>query len=138
MTSVRLIYYSRASRDMSLLDLKNILNVARTNNTRLNICGMLCYEQRYFLQALEGERGCVNELYLDIAEDMRHDEVVILHYSEVEAPSFSQWDMGYASSSSQFAKLLNDLGQSSFQPSAMSGEQALQFLLQASQYQTEL
>jgi hypothetical protein len=80
MKLVRLLYYSRASREMSLSDLKDILGTARENNGSIDVCGMLCYDKLYFLQALEGERETVNELYLDIADDPRHDEIVIISY----------------------------------------------------------
>lgn len=138
MKNIRLIYYSRATRDMSLADLKDILETARDNNGGLNICGMLCYDQRYFLQALEGEREAVNELYLDISDDPRHDEVVIISYDEISDPVFPEWQMGYAGSSSEFSELLQELGQSSFSPDEMSGEQAYNFLVKMSGFQSEV
>ncbi len=99
---------------------------------------MLCYDQRYFLQALEGEREAVNELYLDIADDPRHDEVVIISYQETEAPVFPEWQMGYAGSSAEFADSLQELGQSSFSPDEMSGEQAYSFLVKMSGFQSQV
>lgn len=56
MKYVRLPYYSKDSREMSLSDLKSILSTARQNNTRIDVCGMFCYDQQYFIQVLEGER----------------------------------------------------------------------------------
>lgn len=138
MKLVRLLYYSRASREMSLSDLKDILGTARENNSRIDVCGMLCYEQQYFLQALEGERETVNELYLDIADDPRHDEVVIIGYEEVPELLFPQWQMGYAGSSAQFTELLTELGQTQFSPADMSAEQAFNFLQKMSQYQSDV
>lgn len=138
MRLVRLLYYSRASREISLADLKSILETARNNNQALNVCGMLCYDKQYFLQALEGERETVNELYLDIADDPRHDEVIIISYEEVSAPTFSQWEMGYAGSSAEFTKLLQELGQEDFSPDTMDANQALQFLSHMSGSQTDV
>lgn len=138
MKLVRLLYYSRASREMSLADLKSVLEVARSNNQSIDVCGMLCYDKQYFLQALEGERETVNELYLDIADDPRHDEVTIISYDEVDGPTFSQWQMGYAGSSSEFAKLLQELGQKDFSPGTMSREQALHFLKHMSGSQSDI
>lgn len=138
MRLIRLLYYSRASREMSLADLKSILDVARSNNQSLNVCGMLCYDKQYFLQALEGEREVVNELYLDIADDPRHDEVNIIAYDEVDKPTFPEWQMGYAGSSAEFTKLLKELGQRDFSPDTMTMDQALQFLKHMSGSQTEV
>ena len=86
------------------------------------------YEQQYFLQALEGERSAVNELYLDIADDPRHDEITIISYEEITAPIFKQWKMGYAGGSAEFTKLLKEMGQTEFLPETMSPRQAFQFL----------
>ena len=138
MKLVRLLYYSRAVRDMSLADLKDILGTARDNNSSIDICGMLCYDKRYFLQALEGERETVNELYLDIADDPRHDEVVIIAYQEVLEKVFPAWKMGYAGSSAQFTELLSELGQTNFSPADMSSEQAAAFLQKMSAFQSEV
>jgi hypothetical protein len=123
---------------MSLADLKSILDAARKNNSEMEVCGMLCYDKLYFLQALEGEREVVNELYLDIAEDPRHDQVTIISYQEVDKPSFSQWQMGYAGSSAAFASLLKELGQEDFSPDAMTQAQCLSFLSKMSGSQTEV
>ena len=138
MKLVRLLYYSRAVRDMSLADLKDILGTARDNNSSIDVCGMLCYDKRYFLQALEGARETVNELYLDIADDPRHDEVVIIAYEEVLEKVFPVWQMGYAGSSAQFTELLSELGQADFSPADMTAEQAVTFLQKMSAFQSEV
>lgn len=135
---VRLLYYSRASREMSLADLKDILGTARENNDSIDVSGMLCYDKRYFLQALEGERETVNELYLDISDDVRHDEVIIISYKEVPELVFPQWKMGYAGSSAQFTELLKELGQTNFSPSEMTEDQAFNFLQKMSGFQSEV
>tara|TARA_B100001109_G_scaffold255904_1_gene263096 strand:+ start:26876 stop:27241 length:366 start_codon:yes stop_codon:yes gene_type:complete len=118
---------------MSLLDVQQILDVARPNNDSLHICGMLCYEQRYFLQALEGEREAVNELYLSIADDARHDEIVIISYDVIEQPVFTEWQMGFAPASDHFYRLLSELGQNRFDPSALTQQQALTLLQRLSE-----
>jgi len=138
MKLVRLLYYSRASREMSLSDLKDILGTARDNNSSIDVCGMLCYDQLYFLQALEGDRETVNELYLDIADDPRHDDVVIISYDEVTEQVFPQWQMGYAGSSAQFSQLLQELGQTTFSPIDMTKEQAFSFLQKMSSFQSDV
>ena len=138
MRLVRLLYYSRAIREMSLADLKDILGTARDNNDSIDVCGMLCYDKQYFLQALEGDRETVNELYLDIADDPRHDEMVIIRYDEVDKTIFPQWQMGYAGSSAQFTELLKTLGQIEFSPADMTGDQAFDFLKEMSGCQSDI
>lgn len=125
---IRLTYLSKATRDMSLQDIQDILTVARDNNQGLEICGMLCYDQRYFLQTLEGPRDDVNALFLEISDDPRHDDVVIIGYEYIDTTTFGSWNMGFAPASDDFYKLLNDVGQNTFEPRAFSPEQAVTFL----------
>ncbi|MCF2857669.1 BLUF domain-containing protein [Pseudoalteromonas sp. SMS1] len=138
MKLVRLVYYSQASRSMNLSDLRNILETARSNNSELKVCGMLCFENEFFLQALEGDRETVNELYLDIADDPRHEGATILSYDEVEQPTFELWKMGYAAGSESFYELLRKNGQTEFDPEEMTRAQALSFLKDMAGNQTDV
>ncbi len=137
MSQIRLLYYSRALQDMSLGDISNILQTARSNNQSKDICGMLCYESRWFLQVLEGEREVVNELFLEIADDPRHDDVVIISYDYVDTREFQSWQMGYAGSAGNFSELLQEFGLSKFSPDEMSPAQGFEFLKMMSAHQNE-
>ena len=130
---IRLIYMSRSTGELNLQDVQDILTVARANNSNLDISGMLCYEQKYFLQALEGDRSAVNELYLEIADDPRHDEIVIISYEYVDNAVFGSWTMGFAPASDHFYTLLNEIGHNSFNPKELTPEQAFSFLHKLSQ-----
>jgi hypothetical protein len=125
---VRLLYYSYASRDMSLSDMKDILTVARENNSSQDLCGMLCYDNRYFVQALEGEIKAVNELFFHIADDPRHSDVIIISYEYIEKQTFKDWNMGYAGSTPVFMQLLAKLDQTAFEPSELSPKQVYALL----------
>jgi len=138
MKQVRLIYSSAVTRDMSLQDLKNILDRARSNNASLNICGMLCYENNYFLQVLEGERAAVTELFIEIADDPRHDDIELIGFDYIEKPIFDNWKMGYAGGSPVFHKLLEKLDMESFEPGRLAPRQALAFLHHLSNHQSEI
>nr|AHX39933.1 BLUF domain containing protein [Pseudoalteromonas luteoviolacea] len=138
MKLVRLVYYSQASRSMSLSDLRNILETARANNDEIEVCGMLCFENQFFLQALEGDRETVNELYLDIADDPRHEEATIISYDEVSEHTFAKWQMGYAGGSESFYELLRKNGQTEFDPEQMTQSQAISFLVDMAAFQTKI
>jgi hypothetical protein len=135
---VRLVYYSQAVRDMALSDLKDILTAARTNNGDANICGMLCYDNKYFVQVLEGDRESVNELFLHISEDERHSDVVIISYDYIEQTVFQDWKMGYASSSPIFTALLTKLQQTVFEPEKLTPKQTYALLRYMSEHQEEI
>ena len=135
--TIRLVYYSRALRDMSLQDIQDILTIARENNADQDICGMLCYESNWFLQALEGDREVVNELFLEIADDVRHDDVVIISYQYIDECIFPNWHMGYSANSGAVSDMLTSFGLSSFTPEKLQPDQALEFLqtMSAQQHQ---
>ncbi|WPC76255.1 BLUF domain-containing protein [Vibrio porteresiae] len=136
MKLIRLLYYSQATRDMSLSDMKAILEKARTNNHNQDICGMLCYDNNYFLQILEGDAAEVTDLFLTIAADERHHSVVIMGVQGIESRVFPQWDMGYAGSSDTLVKLMKEVGCDEFDPEALNFKQAATLLYELSKAQT--
>ena len=90
---VRLLYASRAV-DPSASATDAILLQSRSHNPDCGITGILCYGGGIFLQALEGGRNQVSELYGHIQKDVRHKDVVLLHYEEISERRFGDWTMG--------------------------------------------
>jgi hypothetical protein len=90
---VRLLYASRAV-DAGPEIIENILGQSRQFNPSGGITGILCYGGGIFLQAIEGGRAAVSELYAHIQKDPRHKEVVLLHYQEISERRYSGWTMG--------------------------------------------
>jgi len=58
------------------------------------ITGILCYGGGIFVQAIEGGRSAVNDLYNHIIKDARHKDVELLHYEEITERRFGGWTMG--------------------------------------------
>ena len=94
---VRLMYCSRALDNVSQDDLNAIVTKSRANNPARGITGVLCCSGKIFLQVLEGGRMEVNALYNKISNDVRHQEVMMLCYEEIEERRFSHWSMGQVS-----------------------------------------
>lgn len=90
---VRLLYASRAV-DTQPEAIDGILAKSRQFNPSSGITGILCYGGGIFLQAIEGGRNPVSELYGHIQRDARHKDVVLLHYEEISERRFSGWTMG--------------------------------------------
>jgi len=90
---VRLLYASRAV-DPSPEVIEDILTQSRQFNPASGITGILCYGGGIFLQALEGGRMAVSDLYGHIQKDPRHKDVVLLHYEEIAERRFGGWTMG--------------------------------------------
>ncbi len=90
---VRLLYCSRAV-DPSPAAIESILSQSRQHNPITGITGILCYGGDIFLQAIEGGRMAVSELYGHIQKDPRHKDVALLHYEEITERRFGGWTMG--------------------------------------------
>jgi hypothetical protein len=93
----QIIYSSAALAPFSERELTELLTLARVNNGRLGVSGMLLYHEGSFLQALEGDESVLEALFTKIGKDKRHHRVVTLLRREIEAPQFDQWKMGFAS-----------------------------------------
>jgi len=90
---VRLLYASRAVDPRPEM-IEDILAQSRQFNPTCGITGILCYGAGIFLQAIEGGRAAVNELYGHIQRDPRHKDVVLLDYEEITERRFGGWTMG--------------------------------------------
>ena len=90
---VRLLYASRAV-DTSPGSIESILMQAREYNPTCGITGILCYGGGIFLQAIEGGRMAVSDLFGHIQKDARHKDVALMHYEEIEERRFGGWTMG--------------------------------------------
>ncbi len=91
---VRLVYASRAVAAVDQEELVAILRKSKANNPSQGITGVLCFSEGIFLQALEGGRSAVNQLYNRIVSDSRHTQVELLCYEEIGERRFAGWSMG--------------------------------------------
>ncbi len=92
---IRLIYASKVSAQFGPMDIHDILDKSRRNNTESGITGLLVMADGYFFQALEGERAAVHQVYAKILRDSRHSQSAILSSTEIEKRQFFDWSMGY-------------------------------------------
>lgn len=102
---VRLLYASRAV-DTGADAIEAILSQSRQHNPECGITGILCYGGGIFLQAIEGGRMAVSELYGHIQRDARHKDVVLLNYEEISERRFGGWTMGQVNMSKINASIL--------------------------------
>jgi hypothetical protein len=93
---VRLLYASRAAATIDAEALAAILKQSKEHNARVGVTGVLCFcaSSHTFMQVLEGGRNAVSALYNHIAQDARHQDVVLLSYEEIGERSFASWSMG--------------------------------------------
>lgn len=92
---IRMLYISSAVKPMTDEELLQILNVARRNNAKRGISGMLLYCGDSFIQVLEGEEQELESLFKTIKKDPRHANVTILEKKQITERKFSEWSMGF-------------------------------------------
>ena len=125
---VRLLYASRAV-DPAAVAIDEILAKSRQGNPTSGITGILCYGGGIFLQAIEGGRLAVSELYGHIQRDARHKDVVLLHYEEISERRFGGWSMGQVNMSKINASILLKYAERpELDPYAVSGKVSLALL----------
>lgn len=125
---VRLLYASRAI-DPAPEAIENILTQSRHYNPTCGITGILCYGGGIFLQAIEGGRMAVSELYGHIQKDVRHKDVVLLHYEEITERRFGGWTMGQVNMSKINTNILLKYAEKpELDPYAVSGQVSLALL----------
>ena len=125
---VRLLYASRAA-DSSAEAIDAILSQSRQHNPGCGITGILCYGGGIFLQAIEGGRSAVNELYGHILRDPRHTQVELLVYEEISERRFGGWTMGQVNLSKLNTSILLKYSERpELDPYAVSGQVSLALL----------
>jgi len=125
---VRLLYCSRAV-DTSPEAIEAILAQSRQHNPVSGITGILCYGGGIFLQAIEGGRMQVSDLFGHIMEDPRHKDVAMLHFEEISERRFGGWSMGQVNVSKvNHAILLKYSEKAELDPYTVSGRVSLALL----------
>ena len=90
-----IIYFSRylGTLDQIDSDLKQICESAKTNNSALNVNGVLFFQDGYFIQAIEGEEKDLRFLMNKISCDRRHTEIKYIMDQSIPQRSFNEWNM---------------------------------------------
>ena len=125
---VRLLYASRAV-DPRPEVIEKILVSSRQHNPGSGITGILCYGGDIFLQAIEGGRSAVSELFGHIQKDPRHKDVVLLLFEEISERRFGGWTMGQVNLSRLNTSILLKYSERpELDPYAVSGKVSLALL----------
>jgi Sensors of blue-light using FAD len=126
---VRLLYVSRLADPAKPEVIDTILSECRAQNPAHGITGILCYGGGIFLQAIEGGRNAVSELYNHICKDKRHQDVVLLHFDEITERRFGGWTMGQANLSKLNTSIVLKYSEKpEFDPYGVSGKVSLALL----------
>ncbi|MGB3807309.1 MAG: BLUF domain-containing protein [Erythrobacter sp.] len=88
----RYVYVSTAP-NLSDEEVGSILSSSVVNNEKADVCGLLLYNGRNFLQLLEGEKPRLNAIMRRINQDIRHTGIVMLASGEIVDRTCSGWAM---------------------------------------------
>lgn len=93
--TMHLIVYTSKIADIDKTEkiVSEIVETAKTYNSKHNITGVLLFENGYFLQAIEGSKDELEKLYTSIENDNRHKELTRLIFKEIDHSSFDKWSM---------------------------------------------
>jgi hypothetical protein len=131
---MRLIYASTAVDGVDMNEFKRILEIAQKNNTNNDLTGMLCFNSKIFLQALEGSREAINTLYGKLNKDPRHYGLTLIKYEPIQERHWPDWSMAFAAASTNNRRLYLKYGmQSQFNPYGMQGDQVEKLMMEMSQ-----
>jgi len=90
-----IVYFSSSIGPLQEIDLLNILQQSRHNNSKNGITGVILYVRGSIIQVLEGEKEAVETLYKRIEQDQRHTDVVRVFSRNITQRLFTDWTMGY-------------------------------------------
>jgi len=122
---LRVVYLSQAKRNISEIELRDILKTARDFNSQHGITGILFYSFGHFLQVLEGPEDVLLRLYLKISEDKRHSHSTLLQAVPIIFPMFRKWAMGCLGEKDGISINFEDLLRNRFDLASDASTQAL-------------
>ena len=89
----RLIYKSRANQRIDWDLVQKLIRKSEEKNQDAGVTGVLLATASHFLQVLEGSFDEVNELFMQIVRDPRHDQVQLIAFDCVESRLYGGWAM---------------------------------------------
>lgn len=96
---IHCVYCSASTRPFTAAALAELLLLARQNNARLGLTGMLLYAEDSFFQVLEGPPEAVDALYGKIELDTRHAKMTKIIREPIPRRAFDEWTMGFSAMS---------------------------------------
>ena len=130
----QIIYISSAVKKMNDDDLIDILKTSRENNKKNDISGMLLYDNGSFIQVLEGTDSLVDNTFINIQNDERHNNILVMQNKDVDFREFADWSMGFENISNidktkidGYAQFKSLLYENKFSESSLAKKILLQF-----------
>lgn len=90
-----IVYTSQLSVISDDIDaiLQSIEKIAKVENAKHGITGVLLFFKGKFLQIIEGDEAKLQSLMKNITHDTRHNKIQILIDQKIDKRGFSEWNM---------------------------------------------
>ena len=72
---------------------QQVMHSSEVHNEKAQVSGMLIATNSHFLQVLEGPYETVNETFMRIVSDARHEEVKLISFNIIDTRIFQVWGM---------------------------------------------
>lgn len=139
MTDIIGLAYCSKPVGFSFEQVEKILSASHKNNVNAGITGALIYDNKAFLQWLEGSSHNIRTVFKMISRDPRHTDIKLLSVRRLESRLFSEWSMTAAVTQDQTLRGLNlvpNLSLVHFDPFGWSEADAAKFMDALSDYLT--
>ncbi len=90
---VSMLYRSRATESFCESELPALVAGAQEHNHQRHVTGALFYEDRSFMQWLEGPQTAVEDLFTTIGRDRRHSNIEIVSVGPASSRLYADWDL---------------------------------------------
>jgi len=91
-----LCYVSNSNMNFTNKDLDQLFNITKKNNLKLNITGVLIFNNGNFLQIMEGDEKKISNLYLKISLDKKHSNLIKLIEKPITERMFEDYGTGFS------------------------------------------
>ncbi|MBF0266397.1 MAG: BLUF domain-containing protein [Gammaproteobacteria bacterium] len=95
-TIKRIIYTSDASPSFNEKYLPQLVESCQKQNTELGVSGILLYGTGKFLQVLEGDETEIDNIFIRILKDERHQNIIVIEENTIKKKDFENWSMGFS------------------------------------------
>jgi hypothetical protein len=127
----RLIYASAVTRPLDGEGVTRLLAQAWLRNGLTGLTGLLVFDSRHFLQAIEGSPRALSDLYAHLLKDTRHRDLVLLKCGPIAERRFPDWSMGFVPADATHAAMIDrSTGTARFEPLALDGDRAEALMLE--------
>jgi hypothetical protein len=89
-------YISNKTETTDKASLEKIFATTQANNKHKSVTGILLFHEQSFLQVLEGDKTTLQELFLNIKKDSRHENIFVILDKKNERRIFDNYKSGFS------------------------------------------